>query len=90
MCGISGCFAFSREAQVDVELVAQMTATLSHRGPDGDGLRQGAGYALGHRRLAIVDVAETHLNFASDRSKWLAGAAYTAYLLQLLLCSKEV
>lgn len=57
MCGISGRFAFSREAQVDGELVAQMTATLVHRGPDGDGLRQGDGYALGHRRLAIVDVA---------------------------------
>ena len=57
MCGISGCFAFSREAQVDGDLVARMAAKLVHRGPDGDGLRQGAGYALGHRRLAIVDVA---------------------------------
>ena len=57
MCGISGIFAFSQEAQVDGALVARMTATLIHRGPDGEGLRRGAGYALGHRRLSIVDVA---------------------------------
>jgi asparagine synthase (glutamine-hydrolysing) len=34
-----------------------MSDALVHRGPDGDGLRRGPGYALGHRRLAIVDLA---------------------------------
>ena len=57
MCGISGIFAFSRDGQVDPQLVADMSATLVHRGPDGDGLRRGDGYAIAHRRLAIVDVA---------------------------------
>ncbi|MEC9048812.1 MAG: asparagine synthase (glutamine-hydrolyzing) [Planctomycetota bacterium] len=57
MCGISGLFSFSREAPAERELVERMTARLVHRGPDGDGLRAGSGYALGHRRLAIVDLA---------------------------------
>jgi asparagine synthase (glutamine-hydrolysing) len=32
-----------------------MADRLRHRGPDGSGVRAGAGYALAHRRLAIVD-----------------------------------
>jgi asparagine synthase (glutamine-hydrolysing) len=37
-----------------------MTASLYHRGPDGDGfwIDQEAGLALGHRRLAIVDLSD--------------------------------
>lgn len=34
-----------------------MRDTISHRGPDGAGLRCAAGVALGHRRLSIIDVA---------------------------------
>lgn len=33
-----------------------MTSALAHRGPDGDGVRLGPGYGLGHRRLSIVDL----------------------------------
>ena len=57
MCGIAGLFAFDRQRPVDVDLVRRMTETIRHRGPDGDGVRAGSGYALGHRRLAIVDLA---------------------------------
>jgi asparagine synthase (glutamine-hydrolysing) len=57
MCGIAGVFAHARERRVDADTVAAMTKTLAHRGPDGDGLRIALGYGLGHRRLAIVDVA---------------------------------
>lgn len=56
MCGISGYFGFSRDTRVDRELVSRMNATLFHRGPDGDGQRDGSGYTLAHRRLAIVDL----------------------------------
>lgn len=37
-----------------------MTATLAHRGPDGEGfwIDEQAGIALGHRRLAIVDPSD--------------------------------
>jgi asparagine synthase (glutamine-hydrolysing) len=38
-----------------------MTAAIAHRGPDGDGhwIDATAGVALGHRRLAIIDLSPT-------------------------------
>ena len=56
MCGIAG-FVNRVGLAADRELLARMTATLSHRGPDGDGLFLEGPAALGHRRLSIIDVA---------------------------------
>lgn len=54
MCGIAGIIYFDRAAEgADI---ARMTATLSHRGPDGCGTWLGENIALGHRRLAIIDL----------------------------------
>ena len=71
MCGIAG-FANSAGSPADDLIIARMTATLRHRGPDGDGFyRQGA-VALGHRRLSIVDVAGGVQPMANeDRSVWV-------------------
>lgn len=54
MCGIAGFVGTG-----ETEVLARMTAMLTHRGPDAEGLwsdRQ-AGIFLGHRRLSIVDLA---------------------------------
>jgi asparagine synthase (glutamine-hydrolysing) len=56
MCGITG-FVNRAGQRADRALVARMTAALSHRGPDGEGLYCDAQVALGHRRLSIIDVA---------------------------------
>ncbi|MGQ0743214.1 MAG: asparagine synthase (glutamine-hydrolyzing) [Acidimicrobiales bacterium] len=58
MCGIAGLLV--RPGPRDEELTAQitrMTATLSHRGPDDQGVWVAAeqGIALGNRRLAVID-----------------------------------
>ncbi len=37
-------------------LLRRMTATLTPRGPDGEGYYVDAGVALGHRRLSIIDL----------------------------------
>lgn len=52
MCGFVGFTA----AAPDRALLARMTARLAHRGPDGEGLHVEAGVALGHRRLAVIDL----------------------------------
>jgi asparagine synthase (glutamine-hydrolysing) len=52
MCGICGVV----EAQPDRQTVDRMNATLTHRGPDGEGAYWGEGVALAMRRLAIIDV----------------------------------
>ena len=56
MCGITG-FVNRPGREADREIVARMTATLAHRGPDGDGIYVDGPAALGHRRLSIIDVA---------------------------------
>src|ERR1700691_4734618 len=56
MCGIVGV-ALSASAPVDREVLDRMSASLTHRGPDGDGLFLAPGVGLGHRRLSIVDLS---------------------------------
>jgi asparagine synthase (glutamine-hydrolysing) len=54
MCGIGGMAGPAADAAV----VGRMTAALHHRGPDGHGAWSGAGVALGHRRLKIIDLSD--------------------------------
>jgi asparagine synthase (glutamine-hydrolysing) len=56
MCGIAGFVNRDGEA-ADRELLARMTATIAHRGPDGDGYYTEGPCGLGHRRLSIIDVS---------------------------------
>lgn len=53
MCGIVG-FMNTKENKLD--LVKKMNAKISHRGPDGEGYYVDSDIAIGHRRLAIIDV----------------------------------
>ena len=55
MCGICG-FCFSDKKPVDLNILKKMTTTLQRRGPDDEGYFTGAGVALGHRRLSIIDL----------------------------------
>jgi asparagine synthase (glutamine-hydrolysing) len=57
MCGIAGIFDLQGRGDVDRVLLRRMTDILTHRGPDGDGFYDAPGLGLGHRRLAIVDLA---------------------------------
>src|SRR5271165_2126226 len=57
MCGIAGIFDYRGRAQIDRTLLRRSSDILGHRGPDGDGYHIEPGVGLGHRRLAIVDLA---------------------------------
>ena len=61
MCGIAGilvCCNGSKQTKLGA-VVRAMTDTLKHRGPDGAGVWEDstASLALGHRRLAILDIS---------------------------------
>lgn len=59
MCGLAGLASADPAVPVsdpDGD-VSVMLAALSHRGPDGEGLRVLQGAALGHRRLAVIDLS---------------------------------
>jgi asparagine synthase (glutamine-hydrolysing) len=76
MCGITGFLHFDcASASVGpTQAVAAMTAALAHRGPDGDGVWSdaAAGIALGHRRLAIIDLsAAGHQPMSSADGRWV-------------------
>jgi len=58
MCGIAGVISLDG-APLDPARLRRMTAVLAHRGPDGEGhwLSPRCDVALGHRRLAIIDLS---------------------------------
>jgi asparagine synthase (glutamine-hydrolysing) len=69
MCGIVGVFDYSRsEPSVTEAQVAGMRDSMRHRGPDGEGsyYRPEGKIALGHRRLAILDLSSAGLQPMAD------------------------
>src|SRR5215813_2355739 len=62
MCGIAGLWRFGGAPEPVLAGEARaMTDAIAYRGPDGDGhwIDAHAGVALGHRRLAIIDLTPT-------------------------------
>lgn len=62
MCGIAGFLHASQSASESELLgtIKRMTDAVAHRGPDGSGyyIDPSNGLALGHRRLAIIDLTD--------------------------------
>jgi asparagine synthase (glutamine-hydrolysing) len=72
MCGIAGIVKLNLDDAVDEARLKRMRDVLRHRGPDGEGLWLDGPVGLGHRRLAIVDVAAGHQPMANeDGNVWI-------------------
>jgi asparagine synthase (glutamine-hydrolysing) len=59
MCGITGWISYDRDLSIDQEArrtIDAMNQTMVCRGPDAGGLWVDGHAALGHRRLAVIDV----------------------------------
>jgi len=56
MCGITGILNLNKKP-VDKTVLTKMTKTLSHRGPDDEGIFVDKNIGLGHRRLSIIDLS---------------------------------
>lgn len=91
MCGVS--FLYSNITSMD-ERRAVMEASLSslkHRGPDAHGILAGEGYALGHTRLSIIDLANSHQPMSSPDGRFelsYNGEIYNYRELRLELSSQ--
>ncbi|MCT7990058.1 asparagine synthase (glutamine-hydrolyzing) [Laspinema olomoucense] len=75
MCGITGFWDISRQKNPESleEIAQRMSSTLLHRGPDSGGtwVDENFGIALGHRRLAIVDLSpEGHQPMLSANGRY--------------------
>lgn len=55
MCGIAGCIGVN-----DINTIRRMLTTISHRGPDDNGIHVHRQMVFGHTRLSIVDVEKGH------------------------------
>ncbi len=83
MCGITGAIWTDPDKAVDDALLARMTDSLVHRGPDNRGTLRSdfrlrppyeamPGVALGHRRLSIIDIAGGRQPMANeDETVWV-------------------
>jgi len=65
MCGIAGIVETGGRP-ADMGLLQAMTSVQGHRGPDGDGFLCRGPVGLGHRRLAIIDLATGDQPMAND------------------------
>jgi asparagine synthase (glutamine-hydrolysing) len=57
VCGIAGFTTFGASNYDPDPVIRRMTLAIRHRGPDGEGHYRDAAVTLGHRRLAIIDLA---------------------------------
>lgn len=73
MCGITGIFQIDGKMNVTSSLIEKMTRTLTHRGPDAEGVYIGESFALGHRRLKIIDLEGGVQPMSSfDKNVWVS------------------
>lgn len=91
MCGIAGIFNVSGKAVAERQ-IKEMTRSLSHRGPDGEDVFVQDNIALGHRRLAILDITPRGCQpMPSKNGEWVIvfnGCIYNFHELKLELLSK--
>jgi asparagine synthase (glutamine-hydrolysing) len=75
VCGICGAVQIGapRRAVLPPGVLERMTSAMTHRGPDDMGKFAAPGFALGVRRLSIVDVAGGHQPVGNeDGTVWAA------------------
>ena len=58
MCGVCGYLNLNGEP-ASARVLQEMTDVIAHRGPDGEGAWIEGPVAVGHRRLAILDLSDT-------------------------------
>ena len=92
MCGLSGVFAIEGALHPDArQALRAMNGAIAYRGPDGDGFYDAEPVVLGHRRLAIIDVAGGHQPIANeDGTCWITfnGEIYNYRALRPILEAK--
>lgn len=91
MCGIAGIFHLSGRPVAPTD-IKRMTKALAHRGPDGEDVFVNENLALGHRRLAILDVSsKASQPMASKNEEWVIvfnGCIYNFHELKIELLAK--
>ncbi len=85
MCGFTGWWDPHPQSQVVLEA---LTNALAHRGPDAAGYYMQGPVALGHRRLAVLDLAASKQPMASPDGRYVL--AYNGELYNFRELRKEL
>lgn len=78
MCGIAGWISYDRDLEAQRDIIEAMTQTMARRGPDAGGTWIDSHVGLGHRRLAVIDLAGgVQPMQAEERGQTIASLIYT-------------
>ena len=91
MCGMTGWVSYEQDLRERRDVIAAMTKTMALRGPDAAGEYVERHVALGHRRLAIIDLTGgTQPMQAYDGDRTLASLVYTGEIYNFLELRDEL
>jgi asparagine synthase (glutamine-hydrolysing) len=92
MCGLTGWVSYGRDlrGEREQESVAAMTATMACRGPDDSGIWTGPHAALGHRRLAVIDIEGGRQPMSYDTGGGEVALAYTGEIYNYVELREEL
>ncbi|MEO3859945.1 asparagine synthase (glutamine-hydrolyzing) [Acrocarpospora sp. B8E8] len=91
MCGITGWVDYERDLTRSGEIAQAMVDTMACRGPDDEGLWTAAHAAIGHRRLAIIDLAGGRQPMvAEEDGRELAVLTYSGEVYNFLELRREL
>ncbi len=77
MCGITGWVSYERDLNSESAVLDAMTETMSCRGPDDRGIWINGPAALGHRRLAIIDLPGGRQPMTADTPRGTVALVYS-------------
>ncbi|GAA0338568.1 asparagine synthase (glutamine-hydrolyzing) [Streptomyces blastmyceticus] len=91
MCGIAGWADFDRDLRGELATFGKMVDTMECRGPDAEGAWVDRHAALGHRRLAVIDIeGGTQPMVAEEDGRTLAVLTYSGEVYNFLELRREL
>jgi asparagine synthase (glutamine-hydrolysing) len=91
MCGIAGWVSYEGDVKAQWDVIATMTETMALRGPDAKGMFIDRHVGLGHRRLAIIDLAGgVQPMQAEEEGRVVASLVYTGEVYNFVELREEL
>ena len=87
MCGISGILSWSEIP--DRKILEKMNNSLTHRGPDAQGIHVEGALGLAHRRLSVIDLTKAANQPLADGT-WLFCFTLYCYIFNNTFILKEL
>jgi asparagine synthase (glutamine-hydrolysing) len=88
---MTGWVSYEGDLEVQRDVIRRMTQTMALRGPDAGGIWIGRHVGLGHRRLAVIDLAGgVQPMLAQEQGRTLASLVYTGEVFNFVELRNEL